>query len=169
MAAAVPAWRQRSVTPTDLAGKHASDTDSCECMGPITPAAASSQAAGSPGPAAKTTAGVPASPRTAGDARGGAAGCATYAEPSAQRAASAAALWLRIRSFMDCVAASPLVHSALLSLELGGTHPLAAEPGLPASEALQWTLGQLLAMHLKADLAEGEDLPTATHVSLGCW
>jgi hypothetical protein len=82
---------------------------------------------------------------------------ASHAESDCRQAASAA-LWLRLESFFQCVAASPLVQSALLSLELKGSHPVAAQPGMPASEALHWTLGQLLAMHLKAGHAESEPL-----------
>ena len=134
-APAEPAWRQRSLTPDEAA--HAGGDD-----GPITPTATPSLAAGSP---------LAASVLAAASAE--AAGAEA---PVAARRATAAALWRRIHSFMRCVAGSPLVQSALLSLELGGTHPARAEEGVPAAAALDWTLAQLLALHIKAGLPEGE-------------
>lgn len=144
-----PCWGCRSATPADLP---AALPSACMCArGPITPAALPSHAAASPRAAAAAASSGPATApaEPAPDVR------ASHVDSDSRQAASAA-LWLRLESFFQCVAASPLVQSALLSLELSGSHPIAAQPGLPASEALHWTLGQLLAMHFKAGYVEGE-------------
>ncbi|KAL4421894.1 hypothetical protein ABPG77_003696 [Micractinium sp. CCAP 211/92] len=56
---------------------------------------------------------------------------------------------------------SPLVQSALLSLELSATHPPAAEdatlPGAGATASLEWTLAQLLALHVKAGCVQASE------------
>ena len=136
---AEPRLRERSATPEDA--------DMADCS-PITPTAAPSHAATSPLLAA--AAATPAAAET------DAAAAPAAAEAAAQRAASAAALWRRIQSFMHCVSGSPLVHSALLSLQLSGAFPAAAEEGLAAERGLEWTLSQMLSFHLKAGWAEGE-------------
>lgn len=167
MAAERQRQRQRSVTPVDLPCQPGAG--SCEC-GPITPAAAPSHATMSPSAAAQAGAasGHPAAGAPGASAAAAAAAVDDGGQAAAQHAATAAAaLWRRIHSFMHCVAGSPLIQSALLSVELGGTHPVAAEPGMPASEALQWTLAQLLGMHLKAGHAEGEP-PAAGHAAAAC-
>ncbi|PRW57588.1 hypothetical protein C2E21_3389 [Chlorella sorokiniana] len=64
----------------------------------------------------------------------------------------------RMRSFVHCVAGSPIVQSALLFLEYEGEHPTAlqasqaAAAGLAGPEAagLEWTLAQMLALWLRA-------------------
>ncbi|PSC76158.1 peptidyl serine alpha-galactosyltransferase [Micractinium conductrix] len=68
----------------------------------------------------------------------------------------AALLRRRVQSFVQCVSRSPLVKSALLSLEAGGTHP-AACPDAPATSTLEWTLAQLLALHLRADFPRASE------------
>lgn len=128
-------WRHRSLTPDEAVLASSEE-------GPITPTAAPSLAAVSP--AATAALEVPG------------ADCAGGAVPQHARRATAAAMWRRMHSFMRVVATSPLVQSALLSLELGGTHPARAEPGTPSAAGLDWTLAQLLAMHLKAGFPEGE-------------
>lgn len=92
-----------------------------------------------------------------------AAAAAAAAAPAARSSGSSppvaadddpASLQLCIQSFVRCVAHSALVQSALLSLELSATHPPAAEdaslPGATATSSLEWTLAQLLALHVKA-------------------
>lgn len=78
----------------------------------------------------------------------------------AAAAADPATLQLCIQSFVRCIAHSPLVQSSLLSLELSATHPPAAEdatlPGAGATASLEWTLAQLLALHVKAGCVQGE-------------
>ena len=66
-------------------------------------------------------------------------------------------------AFVQCVAASPLLLSALLSLELACRHPPAeaAADGPQAAaaaacEGLEWTLAQVLALHLRAGCHSGE-------------
>lgn len=75
-------------------------------------------------------------------------------------------------AFTRCIAGSPLLLSALLSLELAGTHPPAevatgggADPGTPAAkqaaaaasrQGLEATLAQMLALHLRSGCCEGE-------------
>ncbi|KAI7840519.1 hypothetical protein COHA_005818 [Chlorella ohadii] len=137
---AEPRLRERSATPEDA--------DMADCS-PITPTAAPSHAATSPLLAA--AAATPAAAET------DAAAAPAAAEAAAQRAASAAALWRRIQSFMHCVSGSPLVHSALLSLQLSGAFPAAAEEGLAAERGLEWTLSQMLSFHLKAGWAEATE------------
>lgn len=77
-------------------------------------------------------------------------------------------------AFVQRIAGSPLLLSALLSLELDGSHPPAemasgggADSGVvPAAEAeggvalegLEWTLAQMLALHLRSGWHEGEPL-----------
>lgn len=141
-APAEPLWRQRSLTPDDAPISEEGP------IGPITPATAPSRAAASP-----MTVCTPVA--DSADAACEGAAVAKSAD-SAQRVAAATALWRRCHSFMSCVADSALVQSALLSLELAGTHPAAAEPALAGAAGLDWTLAQLLAMHVKAGLAEGE-------------
>ena len=53
---------------------------------------------------------------------------------------------------------SPLVRSALLHLELTGTHPAVEGSG---AQGLQWTLAQALALHLRAGFDAGE--PASAH------
>lgn len=142
----VTAPRWQSGTPEDAMQPGPASRQRGE---PITPAAAAHHA--------------PATP-TAGRCCGAAADTCTAGAPVASVAASrppssvafAEALWRRAQSFMQCVAGSPLAHSALLSLELAGTHPAVPQgSGLPSGQALQWTLAQLLAMHLKSGLPQG--------------
>lgn len=139
--AGAPAWRQRSATPDDDAGPEGALPQ--PQWGPITPAAAATQA--------------PTTPTTdAAGASAAAAGCAGAAQSAAcgaaQRTATAAALWRSVRSFMQCVSGSPLVLSALLSLELASSHPGACERG---ATPLHWTVAQLLALFLKSGRVEG--------------
>ncbi|KAL4424938.1 hypothetical protein ABPG77_009667 [Micractinium sp. CCAP 211/92] len=144
----VTAPRWRSGTPEDAMQPGPASRQRGE---PITPAAAAHHA--------------PATP-TAGRCCGAAADTCTAGAPVASVVASrppssvafAEALWRRAQSFMQCVAGSPLAHSALLSLELAGTHPAVPQgSGLPSGRALQWTLAQLLAMHLKSGLPQASE------------
>jgi hypothetical protein len=137
---AEPRPRERSLTPEDA--------EMAECS-PITPTAAPSHAATSPLLEAATA--VPAAPED------GAPVPPAAADAAAQRAATAAALWHRIQSFMHCVSDSPLVQSALLSLQLSGAFPAAAEEALSAERGLEWTLSQMLSFHLKAGWAEATE------------
>lgn len=137
---AEPRQRERSLTPEDA--------EMAGCS-PITPSAAPSHAATSPLLAASAAAPAPA--------EAAAAAPLTAADAAAQRAASAAALWRRIQSFMQCVSGSPLIQSALLSLQLSGAFPAAAEAGLAAEQGLEWTLSQMLSFHLKSGLAEATE------------
>lgn len=116
---------------------------------PITPTAAPSHASTSP--LLEAAAAEPAA------AEAGAAAPPAAADAAAQRAATAAALWRRIHSFMHCVSGSPLVQSALLSLQLSGAFPAAAEPELAAEQGLEWTLAQMLSFHLKANWPEATE------------
>lgn len=144
---AEPRLRERSLTPEDA--------EMAECS-PITPSAAPSHAATSPLLAAAAAAPEPAEAAAVPPAA---------AEAAAQRAASAAALWRRIQSFMHCVSGSPLIQSALLSLQLSGAFPAAAEAGLAAEQGLEWTLSQMLSFHLKSGWAEGESSRMASHAA----
>lgn len=60
----------------------------------------------------------------------------------------------RIQSFIACMAASPLIQSALLALECDGSHPPPAgapepAPGAAPAGTLEATLAQLLALFLR--------------------
>ena len=68
---------------------------------------------------------------------------------------------------MRCLATSPLVQSALLSLEVGSCHPTVdgAQPFLAVG--MQWTLAQLLALHLRTVSDEGELIPSLTREAPG--
>ena len=57
-------------------------------------------------------------------------------------------------SFVRTVARSRFLRSALLSLELQESHP--PVDGACTASTLEWTLAQLLALHLRAGEAEGE-------------
>ena len=67
---------------------------------------------------------------------------------------SGATLRHRTLAFVRHVARSPTLQSALLSVELSGTHP--PPRGGIAPSTLEWTLAQLLALHLRTGEAEGE-------------
>ncbi|PSC73883.1 ABC transporter A family member 2 isoform B [Micractinium conductrix] len=70
--------------------------------------------------------------------------------PAAKRQRVAATM-----SFVLCVARSPVLKSALVSLEEAGAHPPAyGAAGRPAAQGLEWTLAQLLALHLRTGEAE---------------
>jgi hypothetical protein len=65
--------------------------------------------------------------------------------------------WRSLHSFINCVCRSPLLKSALLSIELGGAQPGADCVAVPArGGALGWTLAQLLALHVRARLQNCE-------------
>ncbi|KAL4444182.1 hypothetical protein ABPG75_011919 [Micractinium tetrahymenae] len=138
-----------------LASSPAQLVPDCEplwCLSVETPAAIPSLAATTPTSchveqhSTHAAAGA-AAPAAAGAAGGGGA-------PPGPPAADPATLQLCIQSFVRCVAHSPLLQSALLSLEVSATHPPAAEdaalPGAAATASLEWTLVQLLALHVKA-------------------
>lgn len=93
------------------------------------------------------------------DSWGSASTTAVWAQ-QAQAKPHHAASWTTVLSFADCASRSPLVKSALLALTLDGTHPpppddAAAEHAGAAGE-LRWTLAQLLALHMRAGLPQGE-------------
>lgn len=50
---------------------------------------------------------------------------------------------------------SAALHSALLSLELSGSHPVPDSAGCPQAAGLESTLAQLLALHCRAGLVQG--------------
>lgn len=83
---------------------------------------------------------------------------ARHARP-ALHASSAAVPWPVVHSFADVASRSPLVKSALSALSMDGTHPtphgLDTE-GADERDELRWTLAQLLALHLRAGLPQGE-------------
>lgn len=123
------------------------------CLAIETPAALPSLAAATPAPrhAAQLsvhTAAAAAPPAAASASPGGGALAAPGPDP--------ASLQPCIQCFVRCVAHSPLVQSALLSLELSGSHPPAGEHA--AAAGLEWTLAQMLALHVKAGCARGEHI-----------
>ena len=103
-------------------------------------------------------------PATALHAAGPAAACSPPWQPPASassgtagEADSGATLRHRTMSFVLCVARSPVLKSALVSLEEAGAHPPAyGAAGRPAAQGLEWTLAQLLALHLRTGEAEGK-------------
>lgn len=122
----------------------------------ITPTAGSAAAHGAAAAAADAAAADAAT--TAGD---------SLAPPPPAPHHDPAALQRRVHSFLVCVSASPLVQSALLSLEVeeGGHPPAAGAPDASAAAAgcLEWTLAQLLALHLRAGYERGELALPAQH------
>lgn len=150
--AAVPRWR--STTPEEDAPQPGSP--SSEHSKPFTPTAAARRAPLTPAvgidcgsTAASSAASAPTASAAARHNPGG--------------AACTEALWRRARCFMQCVTGSPLAQSALLSLELAGAHPTVPQGlGLAPGQALQWTLAQLLVLHLKSGLPQGASLALAT-------
>lgn len=122
-----------------------------------TPAAAAQQAAEDGAVHAAATRDASASPEPGAGAQ--LAGAAVPAVP----ADDAALVAQHVQSFVRCVARSPLVQSALLSVEVAAAHPpcqlsgdcqlsaAAPAPATSAASSLEHTLAQLLALHLKAD------------------
>lgn len=146
--AAVPRWR--STTPEEDAPQPGSP--SSEHSKPFTPTAAARRAPLTPAvgidcgsTAASSAASAPTASAAARHNPGG--------------AACTEALWRRARCFMQCVTGSPLAQSALLSLELAGAHPTVPQGlGLAPGQALQWTLAQLLVLHLKSGLPQASEV-----------
>ena len=68
--------------------------------------------------------------------------------------------WQRLHSFMACVSTSPLVQSALLSLEVCDAHPplhsAASQPPMQPRLRLPWTLASLFGVFFKAGYRDGE-------------
>jgi hypothetical protein len=66
--------------------------------------------------------------------------------------APAPSLLDRAESFLEALLRSSLIQSALLSLEVSGSHPV-HEHG--CVHGIEWTIAQMLALHLKAGYASG--------------
>lgn len=135
---------------------------------PSTPSHACALATVTP-PTGAASQGSAGSAETAGTAQSEEGMCSAAAAAAAAGGATEpgacprTSLQRRIRSFQACVSLSPLVQSALLSLECDGSHPPPAclpeggadgEAEPPAG--LECTLAQLLALHLRAGYAQGE-------------
>lgn len=57
-----------------------------------------------------------------------------------------------LQRFMRALLGSPVLLSALLALELEGSHPVVEESG---AQGLDWTVAQMLALHLKSGRSTG--------------
>lgn len=118
---------------------------------PNTPPASNALAAASPTLVPGAPAAAASSPSSS--SQGLAAASLEAAAQAAAKVAAVAAIWGRIQSFMHAVLGSPLVISALLGLEVDGSHPVHEDSGMCG---LQWTLAQMLALHLRAGYTSGE-------------
>jgi hypothetical protein len=86
---------------------------------------------------------------------------------AAQRAARVEVVWQRSTSFMQALIASPLIMSALLSLEAKGSHP---QDGKDGERNLAWTISSMLALHLRAGYAQAtENILLAELWTLEAW
>lgn len=86
---------------------------------------------------------------------------------AAQRAARVEVVWQRSTSFMQSLVASPLIMSALLSLEAKGSHP---QDGKDGERNLVWTISSMLALHLRAGYAQAtENILLAELWTLEAW
>lgn len=97
-----------------------------------------------------------AAPSTARAASEDCACAARSACSSAAQRTLRASQWRCLHSFVNCICRSPLLKSALLSVELRGGHPGADCAAAARGSPLGWTLAQLLALHLRARLPTGE-------------
>ncbi len=141
--------------PRAAAAPPAAPPVSPSCQQPTTPAPAPRQPTHScPSPSSGPSAAAAAA--AVASAQGGTCAAHSARGASTQRALRAAQ-WRSLHSFINCICRSPLLKSALLSVELGGRHP-GADCAAAAARggALGWTLAQLLALHVRARLTNGE-------------
>ncbi|GAB4816658.1 hypothetical protein N2152v2_003704 [Parachlorella kessleri] len=122
---------------------------------PATPSVPNLPAAASASPA-QLVAEAEAGPR--GGSHGAAASpAADVAGEGAARTAVAADMCRRIQAFLQTISRSGLLMSALLALELKGSHP-ATDGGAGCNNSgLGWTLAQMLALHLKAGYPQASE------------
>lgn len=81
---------------------------------------------------------------------------------------AAEATWSRVRSFVEAASRSPLLHSALASLEAGGTHPSVSADA--DRHGMHWSLAGMLGLFLRAGYtAASEELLLALLWTLESW